>query len=302
MKLKVRQLALSALFTLMALPVIGQLFPQPQPYMYDRGYEAFVPLAGVKRMCFNRYIAGARFPNGWDVLVESYAYDAAGHITQWNRYQNITGEATLQTTFAWAPEGYLTSENIMLASDHSEIYRNYAWEKDGSGKLTKANIVDKAKKPIATLEATPEGGWVHTDVTIGNGKFQRSTYDAQNRLLRMENTASGLVEEYSYLPNRMLQSVSIKNPNGTTTKIQYDNKLDEKGRVIAQTESGRGAPKTYYFKYDTAGNMVEKGIIPNQPLELRGYDPMGRLTDVLTFDMQGLPKEVLNITYECYSK
>jgi hypothetical protein len=253
-------------------------------------------------MVFSRYIPGARFPNGWDVVVESYSYDEKGHITHWNRYQNITGEASVQTTFTWAPEGHLLSENILLANDHSEITRNYAWEKDGSGKYTKATITDKNKKTIATLEKLPDGGWLHTDVSIGNGKVLMTTYNAKNQTLKTENTATGLVEEYSYNDKGLLAAVNIKNANGTSAKIQYENKLDDKGWVASQSETGRSIPKSFYFKYDASGNMVEKGTIKNQPVETRGYDPLNRLTSILSYDAQGFPKEVLNITYEVYSK
>ncbi len=302
MKILVRTLVLLLLFAGISLQLSAQLFPQPQPYMYDRGYEAYLPLKGVKRMTFSRYIAGARFPNDWDVMIESYAYDAKGNMTVWNRYQNITGEATIQTTYAWAPEGHLLNEQILLASDHTDIQRNYNWEKDANGKFTKASILDKAKKQIASLEIMPDGRFVHTDLSLGNGKFLKSTYNQKKQLLLTENTSSGLTEEYSYNDKGMLSQVIVKNPNGTSAKIQYENKLDDKGRVIAQTESGRGAPKTFYFKYDVAGNLLEKGITPNQPAEMRGYDPMNRLTSILTFDPQGYPKEVLNITYETYGK
>ena len=83
-------------------------------------------------------------------------------------------------------------------------------------------------------------------------------------------------------------------------EISKSSKLDDKGLVISQTETGRAAPKTFYFKYDARGNMVEKGTVANQPTETRGYDPLDRLTNVLYYDAQGYPKEVLNITYETY--
>jgi hypothetical protein len=302
MKMQFRPLSLLVLILLSGLHVCAQLFPQVQPYMYDRGYEAFSPAPGVKRIVFSRYIAGSRFPQGWDVVVESYSYDPQGHITKWNRYQNITGEANIQTSYAWTPEGLLLGETILLASDHSEIMRNYAWEKDANGKFTKATITDKAQKPIATLEILPDGRYVQTELTLGSGKVLRSTYNAQRQLLLSENTASGLIEEYAYDAKGVLASVNIKNTNGTTTKIQYETKRDDKGNVVAQTESGRGNPKTFYFKYDAAGHMLEKGIIANQPNELRGYDAMGKLTDILFFDPQGYQKEMLNISYEMYFK
>jgi YD repeat-containing protein len=302
MKIQLRDLALILLLSLAGLPAIGQLFPQPQPYMYDRGYDAYTPIKGVKRMVLSRYIAGARFPNDWDVVVESYNYDKEGHLTQWNRYQNISGEATLQTSYVWAPEGHLLNETILLANDHSDIQRIYTWEKDAAGKYTKATIVDKAKKPIATLQLMPDGRYVHTETSLGNDKFLRSTYNANKRLMLTENTATGLVEEYSYDAAGMLAEVNVKNPNGAPMKIQYTNKLDDKGRVIGQTEAGRAAPKTYYFNYDASGHLIEKGITRNQPLELRGYDPMGRLTDILFFDTSGFSKEMLNITYETFAK
>lgn len=302
MKILVRTLLLLLLLAGISLQLSAQLFPQPQPYMYDRGYDAYLPLKGVKRMTFSRYIAGARFPKDWDVLIESYDYDAKGNMTAWNRYQNISGEPTISTTYAWGPEGQLLSEQILLASDRTEIQRNYIWEKDANGKPTKASILDKTKKPIATLEIMPDGRFVHTDLSMGNGKFLKSTYSPQKQLLLTENSSSGLTEEYSYNDKGMLAQVIVKNANGTTTKIQYENKLDDKGHVIGQTESGRGTPKNFYFKYDAAGNMLEKGITLNQPAEMRGYDPMNRLTSILTFDPQGFPKEVLNITYETYGK
>ena len=302
MKIFIRSLTLLLFFAGTCLQLSAQLFPQPQPYIYDRGYEAYLPQEGVKRMTFSRYIAGARFPKDWDVMIEAYDYDARGNMTAWNRYQNISGEPTILTTYSWAPEGHLLSEQIVLASDHTDIQRNYNWDKDANGKFTRATILDKARKPIASLEILPDGRFVHTDVSAGNGKFLKSTYSPQKQLLLTENSATGLVEEYSYNDKGMLTQVIVKNPNGTSAKIQYENKLDDQGRVIAQTESGRGTPKTFYFKYDAAGNMLEKGITPNQPAEMRGYDPMNRLTSILTFDPQGYPKEVLNITYETYAR
>lgn len=300
MKISIRLLAIFLLLLGGALQVGAQLFPQPQPYMYDRGYEAYSPMQGVRRMVFSRYIPGARFPNDWDVIVESYAYDPQGNLVRWNRYQNVTGEASLQTNYTWSTDGKLLSEHIILASDHSEIYRNYTWEKDAAGKYLRARIDDKAKKPISLLELQPDGGYLQTEYSLGNGKVLNSAYNAKKQLLRTENTATGLVEEYTYDDKGLLAAVNIKNANGTTTKIQYTNKYDDQGHLVSQTESGRGTPKTIYFKYDAAGNMVERGMIANQPTELRGYDPMNRLTSILFLDAQGFPKEVLNISYETY--
>lgn len=294
---------LALLLCLMAAPVGAQLFPQPQPLMYDRGHDPNLPMPGIKRVVMSRYIAGARFPNDWDVIVESYTYNQRGDIVQWNRYNNITGEATLQTSYSWFPDGRLQSEHITLASDHSEVRRDYVWQKDANGAFTKADILDKNKKPIATLEILPDGRYVMTETSLGNGKSIQYTYNARKQMVRSANSSSGLTEDYTYDDAGRLVSVVVGNASGTRTTIQYSNKLDDKGRVVSQTETGRSAAaKTFHFSYDDAGHLVDRYTVKYQPTESRAYDPMGRLANVLFFDAQGLPKEVLSFSYETWPR
>jgi hypothetical protein len=301
MKTLIRRFLLLALLTCMAFAANAQLYPQPQPLMYERGFDQYTPPAGTKRMVFSRYIPGARFPQDYDVIVETYDYNLAGQLVDWNRFQNITGEPTLQTSYTFAPEGHLLKERIVVNSDKSEIVRTYTWEKDANGKAVKATVTDKTGKAVATVEVLPDGSTVTTETSLGNGKFIRSTVDANKRLTKMENTSTGQVEVYSYYPDGTVKELNITSTKGVAL-VKYENKLDDKGHVIQQTETGKTTPRTYYFTYNALGQLMDKATTPLRPTESRGYDTMGRLTNILTYDAAGFPKEVLNITYESFTK
>ena len=279
----------------------AQLHIQPQPMLYERGYDQFSPPAGTKRMILSRYIPGARFPKDYDVMVETYEYNPAGQLLEAKRFQNITGELTLQTSYTYAPEGHLMSERTLVATDRSEIIRNYVWEKDANGKFTKATVNDKTGKSVATVEVFPDGSMVTTETSVGNGKTIRSTVDAKRRLLKMENGVSGQSENYTYYPDGTVKQLDIISTKGVAV-VKYENKLDDKGRVVQQIETGKTSPRTFYFGYNEKGQLVDKATIPGQPTESRNYDTMGRLGCILSYDANGMPKEVINFSYESFSK
>ncbi len=292
---------LAFLFLSLSQHLSAQLYTQPQPMLYERGFDQYSPPAGTKRVVLSRYIPGARFPKDYDVVVETYDYNASGQLLDAKRFQNITGELTLQTTYTYSAEGQILQERNFVAADRSEIIRNYVWEKDANGKSTKATISDKTGKPVATVEILPDGSWVTTETSVGNGKTIRSTIDAKKRLTKLENGVSGQTESYAYFPDGTVKELNITSPKGVAL-VKYENKLDEKGRVIQQAETGKSSPRTYYFYYNEKGQMTGKALVPNQPLESRNYDTMGRLGCILTYDAAGLPKEILNITYETFAK
>lgn len=287
------------LLLVLTTDVAAQLFQQPQPLMFDRGFDQYAPPTGTKKMVMSRYIPGARFPKDYDVVVETYEYNPKGQLTDWRRFQNITGEPTLETTYTWAPEGHLLQERVFVANDKSEIVRNYVWAKDETGAFTKAVINDKAGKAIGTVAVQADGSQVITENSLSSGKVIISTFSKEKRLLKMENTASGQIEVYTYYADGTVKDLNITSSKGVAL-VKYENKLDEKGRVIQQTETGKTTPRTFYFNYDAQGHMIDRGTIQRQPTESRHYDTMGRLWNTLTYDAQGLPKEVQNISYECF--
>lgn len=284
---------------LWAMGAGAQLYPQPQPLMFDRGYDQYAPPPGTQRMTLSRYIPGARFPKDYDVVVETYDYDPNGKLVGWKRFQNITGDLTLQTDYTWAPEGHLLKERIFIPHDRSEVIRSYVWEKDANGKFTKATFHDKNSKPMGTVEVLPDGNTVITETSLGDGKYVRSTFGPNQRLLKMENTSMGQTEVYTYYPDGTVKQLDISSSKGVA-QVKYENKVDGKGRVVEQTETGKTAPRIFFFTYNDRGQLMDKANVPKQPVETRGYDTLGRLTDVLTYDAQGIPKEVLNISYARY--
>ncbi|MEY3442030.1 MAG: hypothetical protein RLZZ519_311, partial [Bacteroidota bacterium] len=243
-----------------AQPLVAQLFTQPQPMLFERGFDQFAPPPGTKRMVLSRYIPGARFPKDYDVVVETYDYNPAGQLLEAIRFQNITGELSLQTSYTYAPEGHVLKERVFVAADRSEIIRNYTWEKDANGKFTKATITDKAGKAVATVEVLPDGSVATTETSVGNGKTIRSTVDAQQRLLKMENGVSGQTEAYAYYPDGSVKELSITGPKGVAL-VKYENKLDDKGRVVMQTETGKSSQRSAYFTYNEKGQLTDRATI-----------------------------------------
>lgn len=291
---------LAAILFLLSLgsTALAQIYLQPQPLMFDKGINVYAIRPGLKRMVMSRYIPGARFPKDYDVTVETYNYDPQGRITETSRYDNIMGHVLLTTTFTYTPEGKLAQERT-VTGERNEVVRKYNWEKDANGRPIKATIVDKSNNPLGTVEILPDGSTVISETSVGAGKVVRSTLDASNRLIRVENTATGQTEEYSFYPDGTVKQLDLRGSKGVA-QVRYENTLDDKGRVVKQVETGKTGARTFYFTYTANGQMADRGTAVNQPLETRGYDPMGRITDVLSYDAQGLPKEVLNITYESY--
>lgn len=277
----------------------AQLYLQPQPLMFDKGLNVYAPHPGIKRMVMSRYIPGARFPKDYDVVVETYSYDPSGRIIETSRYDNIMGNVLLTTTFTYTPEGMLAQERT-VTGDRSEVIRKYNWEKDANGKPIKATIVDRSNNTIGAVEVMPDGSQVISETSGGPGKTIKTTLDATGRLLRIENASTGQTEDYSYYPDGTVKQLDLKGTKGVA-QVKYDNTLDDKGRVIKQVESGKTGARTFLFSYTPQGQIADKGTVANLPSETRGYDAMGRLTDILSYDAQGLPKEVLNVTYESYS-
>ncbi|MFM2375410.1 MAG: hypothetical protein RLZZ165_507 [Bacteroidota bacterium] len=274
----------------------SQMYQNPQPLMYDRGFDQNNPPPGTKHIVMSRYIPGARFPKDYDVVVEAYDYDRSGNLTTVKRFQNITGELELEMNYSWTPDGNVLQERMFVANDGGEIIRNYVWEKDANGKCIKAVVNDKSGKSVANVENLPDGTMLVTE-NLPGGKYIRSTIGKDRRLMKSENSATGQTEAYTYYPDGTVREMVITSSKGIAT-VKYENTTDEKGRVIKQTEQGKTSPRTYYFSYDDQGNMVDRGSVPNRPREARGYDARQRLTDVLTYEASGFPEEVLNISYE----
>jgi hypothetical protein len=291
--------ALLVLTFCLASSAWAQLFVPPTALMFDRGYDAYIAPANAKRVVIHRYIPGARFPGDFDVTIETCDYDPQGHLLSWKRFDRIMGTLLLESTYTWGPKGELLQERGYIANEKTEIQRNYKWEKDAQGNPTKAKITDKAGKELGSLEFLPDGTKVLTENGTVQGKVTRSSYDAKNRLVKVENTATLVIETYAYDDKGFLAKAIVNSMNGNTV-IVYESKLDPDGKVVSQTETGKGAPKIAYFSYDGKGHIVMKGNSPKQPLEARFYNNLGHLTDILSYDPSGYPKEVLSISYETY--
>jgi hypothetical protein len=148
---------------LLAFQAPSQVFQNPQPLMFDRGFDQNNPPPGTKRIGMSRYIPGARFPKDYDVVVETYDYDRSGHLTTVKRFQNITGELNLEMNYSWTPDGNVLQERILVANDGGEIIRNYVWERDANGKCMTAVVNDKSGKPVAKVENLPDGTMLVTE-------------------------------------------------------------------------------------------------------------------------------------------
>lgn len=279
----------------------AQLFSPPQAFMNHKGFDSHSPPENCRTMQVQRYIPGARFPGGIDVLIEDFTFDEAGHLLTWRKYKSVMGDLMLETNYKWNDAGLVQQEQIQAAGNPTALIRDYAWEAPSGDGSKKASIKNGQGKVIGSFEVLLDGSTRMIENIGSNGQNVITTYNKKGDVLSVNNESTGITEAFSYDENGFLIAVEAKSSAGTA-KIAYESKKDKNGRILSQTETGKGASKTIYFQYDEAGRLTVKGNSPTHIGEMRNYDHAGRLHDVVYFDDNGFATEVLFFTYTSFFK
>ncbi len=279
----------------------AQLFSPPQAFMNHKGYGADQPPANCSSMQLRRYIPGARFPGGLDVVIEDFAFDKAGHLLTWRKYRTVMGDLMLETNYKWNADGHIEQERILAAGNPVEIIRNYIWESPNDDGGQKAAIKNNQGKVIGSFEYFQDGSSSLVENVGANGQKVTTNYNAKGDVIKVNNENTGIEESFQYDGTGWLIGIEARSKAGTA-KIKYANKKDGNGQIVSQTETGKGAAVTKYFQYDENGRLAVKGNSPTHIGELRNYDNWGRLLDVVYFDENGLPKETIYISYTSFQK
>lgn len=279
----------------------AQLFSPPQSLMNDKGFDAHRPPKDCQSFQLRRYIPGARFPGDFDVMIEDFSFDRQGNLIKWRKYQTVMGERILELNYSYDPSGLILEERIWAQGNSNELIRNYNWEAESAEGTRNAIITNQGSKKIGNALRLKDGSLEIRELISDAEKFVITNYDKNGRLVSSKNEGTLLEENFKYDESGWLVEINAKSPVGIS-KVEYKSKMDSFGRVAQQTEIGKGQPRTVYFQYDSKGRIFTKGNSVSHIGEARNYDLFGRLEDVVYFDSEGFPKEILKIAYTSFEK